>query len=119
MAKLLLIVLVISFSVPPFYFSKELTSFEIRYYITIFLFMIGIGVFAILRMYNATVANTRFLIALKNALMAWKVSLSKLDITISTTLSNAIDRLIRTIKSNTDQIDTNRKTDQSQSNTIK
>lgn len=42
---------------------------ELVYYVRVFIVLMGMLVFACLRMYNATVANTRFLIKLRDALM--------------------------------------------------
>lgn len=68
---------VLTFPVWAFH-SKEITSFEIRFYIMIFLAYVAILVFGVLRLYNAIVGNTKTLIGVSRRLDKYVGSLRKI-----------------------------------------
>ncbi len=77
---------------------------EIRIYIWVFLFLLLVIAFGVLRLYNATVSNTRMLLALKNANVLMIAAIKKLDTSLddsktairnaATTISSSISNLI-------------------------
>lgn len=57
--------LLVALFIPPFFFSEHLTTFEIRYYIFLFFAVLLLAVFGVLRLYNAIVVNTKFMLTLR------------------------------------------------------
>lgn len=64
-AILLTIIIVIRRFIVTHFVADTINAYEIRFYIISFLFLFTLMNFAVLRMYNATVANTSFIIKLR------------------------------------------------------
>lgn len=96
MVKFITLILVAALAVPPFFFHKEITTFEIRYYIVVFLLICATMVFGVLRLYNAVYINNRFLFQLKVQLMNWKNALLKLEATISSEFKKLLQSFKKT-----------------------
>ena len=84
---------------------------EIRLYIRVFLLMFAVGTFAVLRLYNSIVQNTRFEIKLREALLKFQQTVPGLERSIknlSTSLGNvkaSTDALKKGVSDNTDKVE--------------
>lgn len=84
---------------------------EMRLYIRIFLIMFAVGTFAVLRLYNSIVQNTRFEIKLREALLKFQQTVPGLERSIknlSTSLGNvkaSTDALKKEVSDNTDKVE--------------
>lgn len=75
---------------------------EIRFYVRFFLLLLAIAVFGILRAYNATVTNTRFLIKLQKLLGGVLIELPKTNKALSDdklALKNLRESMIKNVHS--------------------
>lgn len=66
-AIIAVILLIVWFIIQPLFFWSEMS--EIRIYLRLFLVMFAINTFAVLRLYNSIVQNTRFSFKLREALI--------------------------------------------------
>lgn len=85
---------------------------EIRLYIRLFLLMSAINTFAVLRLYNSIVQNTRFSIKLREAMTKFQQTIPGIERSVKSmesALNNAktsIGNLTKGITDNTDKINT-------------
>lgn len=106
----LVIIVILAIAIPPFFFQKEITPFEIRYYVVVFLLCTMIMCFSVLRMYNATVHNTRFVILLKNSINMLMTEMRKLKGVVDKNVKelhrvkDSVDRSINEIRASTEKI---------------
>lgn len=81
-----------------------------EFYIRLFLFLFTLLVFAVLRMYNAVVNNTRFSIKLREAVLTVEKAFPKLE--------NGLRNLQNAVQANKTAVDTLNKSVQSQSTKV-
>ena len=100
---------VIYFMVEPIIYRTPLT--EIRLYIRGFLFMFALNTFAVLRLYNSIVQNTRFSIKLREALVKVQQLIPGLERSmknLNSSLGNAkasSDALKKSTDNNSDKVE--------------
>lgn len=84
---------------------------EIRLYIRLFLIMFALNTFAILRLYNSIVQNTRFSIKLREVSTKLQQSLPALDRVIKTLIAtlngtkSSVESLRKDVADNTDKVE--------------
>lgn len=83
---------------------------ELRLYVRVFLIMFAVATFAVLRLYNSIVSNTRFIIKLHELIRAVQTSMSSLERTTKSaanamgSLRNATSSLEKTTKENSESV---------------
>lgn len=104
------VLIIAGIAVPPFFFSPgTITVLEIRYYVIVFLLVVMVGVFGVLRMYNATVQNTRFLHKLNQDLVKYTRELKTLAKAVEDGLRKPLFQMIVAIKKFTSDLTKDRK----------
>lgn len=107
MLRYILIIIVIGLIIPPFFFEREISAFEIRYYVAVFLTLCGMMVFGILRAYNAIVVNSRFLNKFNMEAIKLVASIKLLDRSIGNSLTDVVRKLNDTVKAFSNELDKN------------
>ena len=83
---------------------------ELRLYIRVFLIMFAVGVFAVLRLYNSIVSNSKFIIKLHEQIRSVATHFSTLERTLKTTtntmggMKTALSSHEKTIKENSEAV---------------
>lgn len=106
-------------SVPYLFDTSENADF--KFYIRVFLVMFAINTFAILRLYNSIVQNTRFSIELRKAFLKFQQSVPTLERAMRNlnsslgTVRSSSEQLKRSLDSNTVIIEKNAKVERRES----